>query len=57
MLSSFFLGFLTRIRSDSLLTVAQKVPINDHTISQTYVVPGPPVFKGTAAKKARDFAA
>ncbi|KAK6218811.1 hypothetical protein LQW54_002737 [Pestalotiopsis sp. IQ-011] len=33
------------------------VAINDHTISQTYVVPGPPVFKGTAAKKAREFTA
>jgi len=33
------------------------VAINDHTISQKYVVPGPPVFRGAAAKKARDFTA
>ncbi|KAK6064384.1 glycoside hydrolase family 61 protein [Seiridium cupressi] len=34
------------------------VSINDHTIPQTYTVPGPPVFKGTAAsKKGRDFTA
>lgn len=39
-----------------MLTGAQ-VPINDHTISQKYVVPGPAVFKGTGAKKAREFAA
>jgi Auxiliary Activity family 9 (formerly GH61) len=34
-----------------------QVPINDHTIPQTYVIPGPPVFKGTATKKAREFTA
>jgi hypothetical protein len=35
-----------------------KFNINDHTLPQTYVVPGPPVFKGTASsKKARDFSA
>jgi hypothetical protein len=33
------------------------VPINDHSIPQTYKIPGPPVFKGTASKKARDFTA
>ncbi|KAK3313588.1 glycoside hydrolase family 61 protein [Apodospora peruviana] len=33
-----------------------KVPINDRKIPQTYVIPGPPVYKGTA-KKARDFSA
>jgi len=33
-----------------------KVPINDHSIPQTYKVPGPPVWKGTALK-AREFAA
>lgn len=32
-----------------------KVPINDHSLPQTYKIPGPPVFKGTAAKKARSF--
>jgi len=35
-----------------------RVPINDHTISQKYVIPGPPVWKGaSAAKMARDFSA
>ncbi|KAK1767540.1 glycoside hydrolase [Phialemonium atrogriseum] len=34
-----------------------KVPINDHSIPQTYVIPGPPVFKGSAAVKAREFTA
>ncbi|KAB5522063.1 glycoside hydrolase [Coniochaeta sp. 2T2.1] len=34
-----------------------KVPINDHSIPQKYVVPGPPVFKGTGSKKAREFEA
>jgi len=33
-----------------------RVPINSRTIPQTYVVPGPPVYKG-AARKARDFSA
>ncbi|EPE04001.1 glycoside hydrolase family 61 protein [Ophiostoma piceae UAMH 11346] len=32
-----------------------KVDIDNHSIPQTYVIPGPPVFKGTAAKKAREF--
>lgn len=32
-----------------------KVPINDHSIPQTYTIPGPPVFKGTVARKARAF--
>jgi len=41
----------------SMLTVANQVPINDHTIPQTYKVPGPPVFKGTGSKKAREFEA
>ncbi|RKU49185.1 hypothetical protein DL546_008836 [Coniochaeta pulveracea] len=34
-----------------------KVPINNHAIAQTYTVPGPPVFKGTGGKRARDFSA
>ncbi|KAK3317688.1 glycoside hydrolase family 61 protein [Cercophora scortea] len=34
-----------------------KVPINNHQMAQTYKIPGPPVFKGTAAKLARDFSA
>jgi len=34
-----------------------KVPINDHSLPQTYKIPGPPVFKGTAATKARAFTA
>jgi hypothetical protein len=34
-----------------------QVPINNHAIPQTYTVPGPPVFKGTGAKKAREFTA
>jgi len=32
-----------------------KVPINDHSLPQTYTIPGPPVFKGTVARKARAF--
>ena len=34
-----------------------RVPINDHSIPQTYKVPGPAVFRGTGSKKARDFSA
>ncbi|KAL1895678.1 hypothetical protein Sste5346_005149 [Sporothrix stenoceras] len=34
-----------------------QVPIDDHSIPQTYTIPGPPVFKGTGAKKAREFEA
>jgi hypothetical protein len=34
-----------------------EVSINDHTIPQTYTIPGPPIFTGTASKKARDFTA
>lgn len=34
-----------------------KVPINDHSLPQTYKIPGPPVFKGTGAAKARSFTA
>jgi len=34
-----------------------KVPINDHTISQKYVIPGPPVFAGTATKTSKAFIA
>jgi hypothetical protein len=37
------------------LTVA-KFNINNHALPQTYTVPGPPVFKGSAMK-ARDFTA
>jgi len=33
-----------------------RVPINSRSIPQTYVVPGPPVFRG-AGKKVRDFSA
>ncbi|KAK4233244.1 glycoside hydrolase [Achaetomium macrosporum] len=33
-----------------------KFNINNHALPQTYTIPGPPVFKGTA-KKARDFTA
>ncbi|KEY66401.1 hypothetical protein S7711_05835 [Stachybotrys chartarum IBT 7711] len=32
-----------------------RVPINDHSIPQTYVVPGPPVYRGTASKRAQEF--
>ncbi len=41
--------------SRMVLTDLDQVPINDHTIPQTYLIPGPPVFKGTGAKKAREF--
>lgn len=34
-----------------------QVPINDHSIPQTYKVPGPAVFKGASAKLAREFVA
>ncbi|KAK4152736.1 glycoside hydrolase [Chaetomidium leptoderma] len=34
-----------------------RVSINDHSIPQTYKVPGPPVWKGTGASKARAFSA
>ena len=34
-----------------------QVPINDHSLPQTYAIPGPPVFTGTATKKAREFTA
>ncbi|KAK3372647.1 glycoside hydrolase [Podospora didyma] len=34
-----------------------KVPINDRKIPQTYVVPGPPVYKGAGSKKTREFEA
>jgi len=35
-----------------------KVPINDHSIPQTYTIPGPPVYKGAAAaKRAQGFKA
>lgn len=33
-----------------------QVPINDHTIPQTYTVPGPPVYRGSS-KRATEFAA
>jgi hypothetical protein len=31
--------------------------INDHSLPQTYTIPGPPVFKGTASKRAQEFEA
>ncbi|KXX75059.1 Cellulose-growth-specific protein [Madurella mycetomatis] len=34
-----------------------RVPINDHSIPQTYVVPGPPVWNGAGSLKAREFSA
>jgi hypothetical protein len=34
-----------------------RVPINDHSIPQTYKVPGPAVWKGAGGAKARSFAA
>ena len=43
---------------DRMLIIAYQVPINDHSLPQTYVIPGPKVWKGTASmKKARNFAA
>jgi hypothetical protein len=38
-------------------TNCSQVPINDHSIPQTYKVPGPPVWTGSGAAKARSFTA
>lgn len=34
-----------------------KVPINDHSMTQKYVIPGPAVWKGAGSKKVREFSA
>ncbi len=47
----------TTTKAKSCTADSFKVPINDHSLPQTYKIPGPPVFKGTAAAKARAFTA